>query len=306
MEDSSSIPQKCCIACKGIYPATTEFFYKSVVNKDGLMPRCIKCRSDYMRKRYAKKHPNAKPRMGERITPPENRVCKRCGQTKPGDVEHFKSHPRSCDGLSLICRECINKQATQRARKRYLENPPIFSEDVLKKCTRCERELPAISAHFHLNKRKRDGLNNECRDCKSKRAKEDRLGNPEKHQWRQFMYRSANRETIREKGRDYARRHRAEHNARWRKRDATLKQNGGIFTAKDIQGQFDEQEGKCYWCGKELKEYHVDHVIPVIRGGSDDPDNIVLSCPFCNQSKGSKSIEEWLAYLEEFILPRMK
>jgi 5-methylcytosine-specific restriction endonuclease McrA len=40
-------------------------------------------------------------------------------------------------------------------------------------------------------------------------------------------------------------------------------------------------------------KYHVDHVVPLSRGGSDGPENIVISCPRCNCSKSSKLPEEW-------------
>jgi 5-methylcytosine-specific restriction endonuclease McrA len=295
-------PQKQCCACKQWFAATTDFFYPAKAMRDGLTSRCIPCRSDYMRNRYAIKHPNAKPRTGERVAPPEQKVCSKCGQSKQGNAENFGSHERARDGLYGACRECRNKQATETAYKRHQENPPVFSEDVLKKCSGCSRELPATPDYFHLNKRKRDGLNHECRHCASRRTKTDRLENPEKYEWRQFMYRDANRDKIRESGRAYYRAHMAESNAKWRRRDSQIQQNGGSFTARDVLNQVDKQNSKCYWCNKQLEKYHVDHVIPVIRGGSDNLDNIVLACPFCNQSKGSKTIEEWLIYLEKFIL----
>jgi 5-methylcytosine-specific restriction endonuclease McrA len=34
--------------------------------------------------------------------------------------------------------------------------------------------------------------------------------------------------------------------------------------------------------------YHVDHVTPLALEGSDGPENIVLACSHCNQSKGAK------------------
>jgi 5-methylcytosine-specific restriction endonuclease McrA len=33
---------------------------------------------------------------------------------------------------------------------------------------------------------------------------------------------------------------------------------------------------------------HIDHVIPMSRGGSDDLSNLVLSCSTCNEAKGAK------------------
>ena len=54
--------------------------------------------------------------------------------------------------------------------------------------------------------------------------------------------------------------------------------------------------GICVYCGAELtvesgcpNSYHVDHVLPVQRGGNDDVANLVPSCATCNGLKRSKT-----------------
>lgn len=49
------------------------------------------------------------------------------------------------------------------------------------------------------------------------------------------------------------------------------------------------QSHRCYWCCALLtnKPYHIDHLIPRIRGGSDDITNLRLSCVPCNLSKSA-------------------
>jgi hypothetical protein len=295
-----SIPQRYCKDCEKFFPATKDFFYANKARKDGWTTQCIPCRSKYMSARYALKHP--KPEKP--IPPAGHKFCTKCDQPKPLEPSFWGYNPQSKSKLTSICRECLYKIDTERLHRKHENNPPVFSEEVLKKCSACEKEFPSTPEYFHLNKRKQDGLDIECKPCKSKRCKEYRLANPDRDQWQKFMYRDANRESIREKGRAYAIAHRAEHNASHRKRMANLEQNGGTLTARDIQNQHDQQKGKCYWCHKKLEKYHVDHVIPIIRGGSNDPSNIVIACPFCNISKGSKTVEEWLAYLEKFILSK--
>lgn len=55
--------------------------------------------------------------------------------------------------------------------------------------------------------------------------------------------------------------------------------------------QYEVQRGKCHWCGIALgDDYHVDHVIPLVKGGSNGPENIVCSCPPCNLRKGAKIV----------------
>lgn len=51
----------------------------------------------------------------------------------------------------------------------------------------------------------------------------------------------------------------------------------------------------CKYCGSDKTPLHCDHVIPVTRGGSDDPSNLTTSCKFCNLSKGDRLLSEWRA-----------
>ena len=63
----------------------------------------------------------------------------------------------------------------------------------------------------------------------------------------------------------------------------------GILTGDDIKVIYVIQEGLCYWCKKELDgKYEIDHYIPLARGGSNYPSNIVVCHRACNRSKRDK------------------
>jgi 5-methylcytosine-specific restriction endonuclease McrA len=73
----------------------------------------------------------------------------------------------------------------------------------------------------------------------------------------------------------------------------------GDYTIDELYGQFEQQEGFCFYCGELLYSsfdnvIHVDHKIPVSRGGSNTIENIVISCASCNLKKGTKTPEEFL------------
>jgi uncharacterized protein (DUF433 family) len=54
------------------------------------------------------------------------------------------------------------------------------------------------------------------------------------------------------------------------------------------------QKGRCYYCGKKIVgTFHVDHAIPLSRGGSNAPENLVAACIKCNLQKGAKLPHEW-------------
>lgn len=62
---------------------------------------------------------------------------------------------------------------------------------------------------------------------------------------------------------------------------------------------WDKSGGRCWYCGRQtnpFRDFHVDHAIPVVSGGSNDLDNLVPSCQPCNGAKGSLSLEEFRAY----------
>jgi hypothetical protein len=58
---------------------------------------------------------------------------------------------------------------------------------------------------------------------------------------------------------------------------------------------FSKTDGKCYYCGCILcyQTFHIDHIEPTSRGGTNLQSNLAPSCPGCNTSKGPKTIEEW-------------
>lgn len=74
-------------------------------------------------------------------------------------------------------------------------------------------------------------------------------------------------------------------------RRARERKLGGKYSAADVRWLFKCQGGRCAhsWCRVALKAgYHVDHVMPVARGGSNERRNLQLLCPKCNCSKSSK------------------
>jgi HNH endonuclease len=55
-----------------------------------------------------------------------------------------------------------------------------------------------------------------------------------------------------------------------------------------------ERDGyRCQYCSS-TRRLHVDHKIPLIRGGSNGFGNLVTSCGPCNQSKGPKLLGDWI------------
>lgn len=50
----------------------------------------------------------------------------------------------------------------------------------------------------------------------------------------------------------------------------------------------------CYLCSKELSddEITIDHIVPIINGGTNDLDNLGICCEACNSMKSNKNLED--------------
>lgn len=51
---------------------------------------------------------------------------------------------------------------------------------------------------------------------------------------------------------------------------------------------------KCFYCGKTVSDFEVEHMTPKARGGSNRIDNLTLSCHDCNQKKDTLTAEEFI------------
>jgi 5-methylcytosine-specific restriction endonuclease McrA len=81
-------------------------------------------------------------------------------------------------------------------------------------------------------------------------------------------------------------------NARnWR---ARKKLADGVHTSGEIDKMVRDQGGVCAYCKTALDgSYHVDHMIPLTRGGRNDWSNLAITCGGCNRSKGAMTAEEF-------------
>lgn len=78
-----------------------------------------------------------------------------------------------------------------------------------------------------------------------------------------------------------------------RKRGKKYKTKGDSHTL-DLMLMRKQQGNRCWWCGCELEEdCHVDHRVPISRGGTNDIGNLCLACPPCNLKKHDKLPHEF-------------
>lgn len=113
----------------------------------------------------------------------------------------------------------------------------------------------------------------EYREIQNARSRERYADNPEPHREKTKRYFEENPE----KAATYA-----------RNRRAKLRDAEGTHTDEDVERILNEQDFRCVYCDVDISdEYHIDHITPISRGGSNWPDNLQGLCPPCNLSKSS-------------------
>jgi 5-methylcytosine-specific restriction endonuclease McrA len=66
-------------------------------------------------------------------------------------------------------------------------------------------------------------------------------------------------------------------------------------TAAAVRKMLVEQDWLCSYCAVPIEDgYHIDHKLPIAAGGTNDPENLHLTCARCNLRKGAMTHEQFL------------
>lgn len=182
--------------------------------------------------------------------------------------------------VQKTCTKCLVSKGIEHFRKNKLGKYGVTSW-----CTPCFR------AHQRADRAKnqeRDNARSRAWSAKNKelraaRARAAWAKDPEAHK----EYLRLRRKRTPEKMREYAARKRA-------KRLAALRAADVSFTASEWRSKMEAHGYRCAYCGKRSR-LQMDHVVPLSRGGKHVTSNIVPSCGPCNNSKGARDVNAWLA-----------
>lgn len=140
-----------------------------------------------------------------------------------------------------------------------------------------------------------DGRRARCTECASNKRKEDseRYRNKKSVKLKQKSYYKENKDKINNRQRLYNKTdsgRQADRIASAKRRALKLSTEDGSITKQSLQELRELQNNKCYYCECELdfkgkNKVHLDHHIPLSKGGPHSISNVKYTCRKCNLSK---------------------
>lgn len=203
---------------------------------------------------------------------PDTKPCSVCKQILGRD--QFTPDRRSPAGLQPQCKKC--RAAIVKAN-RYKDH---------------DASKAAARAYYAKN-------NHRFRQREAKYREADR----EKIRQRAKVYYAANRDKCMAWHREDRKRHpeRTRELARGWQATRRAKKTGGI-TAPQLREWFLAQKKICHWCGvKCQQDSHIDHIIPLAKGGGHEARNLCIACPPCNLRKGARDPIEWAQMIGKLL-----
>ena len=193
---------------------------------------------------------------------------------------------------------------------------------MLKKCYTCKEEKDVKA--FSKDSRNKDGLHYYCRKCRAKHRKDHKEEAAAYHkQYREEhkeelaaskkQYYEDHKEELAIKSKQYYEEHKEEQATylkQWWKnnpekrityennRRARKNGNGGTHTAQEWAELKERHDFTCPCCKRKEPDIKLtrDHIIPIVKGGTNFIDNVQPLCGSCNSSKNDKIID----YREQF------
>lgn len=235
----------------------------------------------------------------------------------PATPEYFRRASKEKDGLKSSCKDCLKQQDASWREKNPTHQSDWYQENkehVVEKSKAWYQEHKEEKLQYDKDRRAKDPELTKQRD---KEQYEKLKSDPEKyakHIARLKQYYKDNPEIAREtrrkikakrkdidrvQNRERDRRNPEKARAKTHKRLALKKNAPGHYTGDDLKRIYQEQEGRCCYCGITLfwdipYDIYIEHVQALENGGSNWPENIALACQYCNCSKADKTLAEWM------------
>ena len=179
----------------------------------------------------------------------------------------------------------------------------------LKKCTKCGENKPNTNEYFAFRNKSKGKLNARCKECDKKyrennkdKIREYRENNKEYYK----EYRENNKEHYKDLFKKYYENNKDKYKEYNHKRRALKVGNGGSYTKSQWLDTLEYFDYKCAYTGECIKHNcHVEHIVPISKGGTSYIWNLVPSTASANLSKQNRDMEEWYREQEYFCEERL-
>ena len=197
------------------------------------------------------------------------KACNKCGETKK--LSEFHKYACGLLGVRAVCKVCRNE-----GQRNYASGH--------KEEAKAYRKIYYVENKDAIDAKNKEWYKNN-RDKADEYAAEYRADNREKQNKQKRVWSSNNKERVRSSKRKWKMNNKDKVSAYLHKRRARKAGNGGSYTAKEWKKLCKKYKNRCLCCG-EKKKLTPDHVIPIIKGGTSDIENIQPLCLSCNCRKG--------------------
>jgi 5-methylcytosine-specific restriction endonuclease McrA len=262
------------ICCRCNEQKELNHFYKTKRSKSGYTAYCKQCKKKYWDEnkeklnanKRKKRQGNKEKRLQEINYNSEGKICRKCGIWKPFDEFHvhkecYGGHSSTCKTCKLEYRQSRKEETSQFMKEYYQENK--------------KRIIGYAKTYYKENL-------DERKEYDKKRKQRDK----EKISKRQKKYYQLNRELFYRKNQE---RRSYKHKV--------------IFTPYERKQILDRDNWTCQTCGIKVHDRHtgnwntpdkahIDHIIPISKGGNSEPKNLRILCRTCNLSKHDKQDEQ--------------
>lgn len=225
-----------------------------------------------------------------------DKTCSKCGESFPLTSEYWPKRDTSKDGFRGQCLNCWREKSRNRMKEWRITNP----EKAKAASRRAYWENPEkwrqqVHEWYEQNKEHVAEYNKRYREENPEIIQENiRRFHEENPDYRSNYYQE-HKDEYRERARNWRAENLEQSRLLWHRYDARKKGAQGECTPSDAANIYRFQNGRCKYCNADLEATgkHLDHIIPLSRGGNNWPTNLQYLCPSCNTSKADKMPWEW-------------